>query len=79
MIPYETLLDAARRHFERVADAPNFTHEARHKALELAREAAAELDAYNRGEPVRELIELFWAGRSGAAWDAEPEPLRPAA
>lgn len=43
MIPYETLLDAARRHFEAVSRSPNYTREARNKAAQLARDAAAEM------------------------------------
>lgn len=38
-----TLLDAARRWFVHVGSSPNFTKEARHKALKLARQAEAEL------------------------------------
>jgi hypothetical protein len=61
MIPYETLLDAARRHFAHVAASPNYTREARNLALSLARETAEELNAFNRGEPLRVLETLPFA------------------
>jgi hypothetical protein len=66
MIPYETLLDAARHHFARVAASPNFTREARNAAAALARDTADELDAFNRGRPLRFL----------EAFDVEPERRR---
>jgi hypothetical protein len=55
LIAYETLLDAARQHFTTVAASPNYTREARNVALELSRDAAEELDAFNAGRPRRVL------------------------
>ena len=74
-VPYATLLDAARRHFERVAGSPNYTRPARHEALRLARMVGAELAAANRGDPQRVLM-MLEPPRYGAgpAWDGEPEP-----
>jgi hypothetical protein len=59
MIPYETLLDAARLHFRTAAGSASYTKPARELARKLEREATEELDAFNSGEPQRELIELF--------------------
>ena len=78
-VAYETLLDAARRHFERVAASPNYTRHARHVALDLARRVERELAAANAGDPQRVLMMLELPRYSAApAWDGE-EPLFDAA
>lgn len=71
MIAYETLLDAARRHFLRVAASPNFTRAARAKARELAGEAQTELDAFNAGNPLRAMLDC--QGLFGGAYRG-PDP-----
>lgn len=58
MIPYETLLDAARQHFRRIASSPAYTRDARHQALNLERDATLELASLNNGRPKRSLRTL---------------------
>lgn len=84
MIPYDTLLDAARRHFNRAAHSQNFTLAARHLALECERQAEAELAAFNEGRPMRTLCNLnppHIHRPAAPAWREEDdtEPLRTAA
>jgi hypothetical protein len=82
MIPYETLLDAARQHFDRVYRDPTFTNAARQKAGGLRTATERELQAFNDGHPTRGLFLLNCdCGGLGAgpAWDENnPAKLRAA-
>jgi hypothetical protein len=57
-ISYETLLDAARRHFLHVGGSAQFTRAARHHALGLARQVEEELASANAGHPRRLLLDV---------------------
>lgn len=76
LVAYETLLDAARRHFQHVAGSPHYTRRARHLALDLMRSTEAELAALNDGRPLRDLRSLRGdCGLAGGpAWDGDSDP-----
>lgn len=80
MISYETLLDAAAQHFERIGNSPNRTRPARNLARGLAREVRAELERHVRSCPALRCAGDTCVTDMAPAWtDDDPAPLRIAA